>query len=93
MDRRTFLLGLLGGIALAPAVIVAASSAEATSGPEPSPLLLSLDQPQPEQEPIWTPSQSIGATMEGATGVRNGGREAVKGSMPFAPGFTPGLWH
>jgi hypothetical protein len=35
MDRRAFLLGLSGGLALAPTVIVAASSLKAASSPEP----------------------------------------------------------
>ena len=35
MDRRTFLLGLSGSLALAPTMIVAASSVEAASSPEP----------------------------------------------------------
>jgi len=41
MERRTFLLGLLGGLAAAPAIIAAASSVEAAPAPEaasPSPL-------------------------------------------------------
>src|SRR3954451_22069328 len=41
MDRRTFLLGLLGGLAVPPTIIAATSSVEAASAPEaasPSPL-------------------------------------------------------
>jgi len=34
MERRTFLLGLLGGLAAAPAMIAAASSVEAAPAPE-----------------------------------------------------------
>src|SRR3954451_4784671 len=47
MDRRTFLIGLLGGLAAAPTIIAAASSVEAASVPEALPPV-----PQPVPEPV-----------------------------------------
>jgi hypothetical protein len=44
MDRRTLLLGLLGGLAAAPAMIATASSVEAGSGTQPP-------TPEPQSEP------------------------------------------
>ena len=45
MDRRTFLLGFLGSLAAAPAIITASSSVEAASVPEALP---PVSQPDPE---------------------------------------------
>ena len=45
MDRRTFLLGFLGSLAAAPAIITASSSVEAASVPEALP---PVSQPAPE---------------------------------------------
>jgi hypothetical protein len=45
MDRRTFLLGFLGSLAAAPAIITASSSVEAASVPETLP---PVSQPDPE---------------------------------------------
>jgi len=59
MDRRTLLLGLLGGLAAAPTIIAAASSAEAAPLREalpPSP------EPLPEQA---SPSAVTDADLEG----------------------------
>jgi hypothetical protein len=47
MDRRTFLLGFLSGLAAAPTIIVAASPVEAAPVPEALPPV-----PQPEPEPV-----------------------------------------
>ena len=47
MDRRTFLLGFLGSLAAAPAIIAAASSVEAASVPEALP-----PTSQPDPEPV-----------------------------------------
>src|SRR3954452_2456067 len=47
MDRRTLLLGLLGGLAVAPAIIAAASSVEAAPLPEAQP-----PAPQPLRESV-----------------------------------------
>jgi hypothetical protein len=45
MDRRTFLLGFLGSLAVAPTIIATASSVEAASVPEALP---PTSQPEPE---------------------------------------------
>ena len=45
MDRRTLLLGLLGGLAAAPTIIAAASSVEAAPLPD---AVLPASQPPPE---------------------------------------------
>src|SRR5215203_3303318 len=45
MDRRTFLIGFLGSLAAAPAIITASSSGEAASVPEALP---PVSQPDPE---------------------------------------------
>src|SRR5215211_6534826 len=47
MDRRTFLLGFLGSLAAAPAIITASSSVEAASVPEALP-----PTSQPDPEPV-----------------------------------------
>src|SRR5215208_2423989 len=47
MDRRTFLIGLLGGLAAAPTIIAAGSAVEAASVPEALPPV-----PQPVPEPV-----------------------------------------
>ena len=58
MDRRTLLLGLLGGLATAPAIIAAASSVEAAPLPEVRP-------PTPEPQPeLASPSAVTDADLD-----------------------------
>jgi len=51
MDRRTFLLGVLGSLAAAPTIIAAASPVEAASVPEALP---------PAPQPVPEPASSSG---------------------------------
>jgi hypothetical protein len=61
MDRRTLLLGLLGGLTAAPTIIAAASSAEA------APLL----EAQPSSsEPLPTPASPSAVTEADLEGVK-----------------------
>src|SRR4051794_17530164 len=50
MDRRTFLLGLMGGLAAAPTIMAAASSVEAAPLPEVRP---------PAPEPVPEPASAV----------------------------------
>src|SRR5215211_8261411 len=59
MDRRTLLLGLLGGLAAAPTIIAAASSAEAAPLPE---VLTPTPEPLPKSA---SPSAVTEADLEG----------------------------
>ena len=59
MDRRTFLLGLLGALTVTPTIIAAASSVEAAPLPEVRP-----PSPEPLPEPA-SPSAVTEADLEG----------------------------
>ena len=59
MDRRTLLLGLLGGLAAAPTIIAAASSVEAAPLPE-----TPLSTPKAPLEPV-SPSAVTEGDLEG----------------------------
>jgi hypothetical protein len=73
MDRRTLLLGLLGGLAAAPTIIAAASSAEAAPLPEVLPPssepLPEAASPRPSRKPIWRGSTRTGASTGGVAAV------------------------
>src|SRR5215218_9277071 len=60
MDRRTLLLGLLGGLAAAPTIIAAASSVEAAPLPEVRP---------PTSEPLPEPASPSAVTEADLEGV------------------------
>jgi len=53
MEHRTFLLGLLGGLAASPAIIAASSSTEAASVPGSLPPVS-----QPEPEPVSSSTEA-----------------------------------
>ena len=61
MDRRTLLLGLLGGLAAAPTIIAAASSVEAAPLPEALP---------PSPEPLPEPASPSAVTEADLNHVR-----------------------
>ena len=84
MERRTFLLGLLGSLAVAPTILAAASSVEAAPLPEGVPLT-------PESLPkVASPSTPIEADLEtdwtqaavrrARRGARRVGRTARRGA-------------
>src|SRR3954451_6012787 len=83
MERRTFLLGLLGGLAAAPAIIAAASSVEAAPVPEapsPSPLTeadLEVVQADWAQAVVAVPGPARRRVRRGARRV---GRTARRGA-------------
>ena len=61
MDRRTLLLGLLGGLAAAPTIMAAASSVEAAPLPETLP---------PSPEPLPEPASPSAVTEADLDGVK-----------------------
>ena len=95
MERRTFLLGLLGGLAAAPAIIAAASSVEAAPVPEaasPSPLTeadLEVVQADWAQAVVACPARRVavsGVVREGSAEPRG----VVRGE-PGEPRGGPGV--
>src|SRR5215203_4305664 len=69
MDRRTLLLGLLGGMAAAPTIIAAASSVEAAPLPETSP---------PTPEPLPNAASSSAVTEADLEGVKTDWSQRVR---------------
>jgi len=61
MDRRTLLLGLLGGLVVAPTIMAAASSVEAAPLPEALP---------PSPEPLAEPASPSAVTEADLDGVK-----------------------
>src|SRR3954454_1355890 len=69
MDRRTLLLGLLGGLAAAPMIVAATSSVEATPLPE---AVAPAYQPLPEPASTVTEADPNAVRAEGPIGANTG---------------------
>jgi hypothetical protein len=69
MDRRTLLLGLLGGLAAAPTIIAVASSVEAAPLPEALP---------PTSEPLSEPASSSAVTEADLDGMKTDWSQRVR---------------